>query len=438
MELLALRKGPEWGRYRACVDTLRGHSASTLCVDIRGDAMGTSDRRDAGAGPKAGPSELTLVEAVAILRRRWRLVLGGAAAAAVVAAVAHFVLPAKYEATALLLPPKSDSHVALSAQLAQMASILPVSILGTTSSSRYVDILESTRASDALIDRFELLDRYGTEYRADAREKLDRRADFEITKGDLIRISVRDTDPRTAADMANHYVQILGEIERELFIGSAGRERRFLEARVAEAEGELLAAQKALQEFQEEHKIIGTGHGLHATATLLGQLEAERTGREIELRVLLTSRSEASPQVQRLKEGIRGLSERIRELTETAGAGGREGGEAGEGKAQAKWLFPKASSVPELALQELALERRLAMRAKLYELLSTQRELAGISEARERSTIQVVAPVTVPDRPVFPSPKRSALAGALLAVGAGFIASLWSFYREHPFPRPGS
>jgi len=341
----------------------------------------------------------------------WRLIAACAAAVALAAVVAHLALPKKYEASALVMPPKDASGSSLAARLGQFANALPFVLPGASvPAERYVDVLKSDRVSDAVIDRFGLMERYGTTYRSAARKKLAKSAEFEVTKGNLICVTVTDADPQRAADIANRFVDMLGEVECNLGVESAGRQRKFLDERIQDAQANLCTAQRAWEGFQEQHRIVRVDEGLRASATVLGELAAQRISREISLQVALTSLSEASPLVQSLREEVRRLTEKIDEITKEGlragalapsagpGEGGSSGAHGGDERVS-QWLFPPVSEVPALALRQMELERELALQLKLYELLVTQRELAGIEEARSRTSMIVVSPATPPDRP---------------------------------------
>jgi uncharacterized protein involved in exopolysaccharide biosynthesis len=254
------------------------------------------------------------------------------------------------------------------------------------------------------------MDRYGASSRVKARRSLAGTSAFEVTKSGLIGITVTDKVPQAAADMANAYVEVLGELDRKLSIGKAGRERLFLDERVVEIEKDLKVAQEAFKAFQEKHRIVRVDEGLQASATVMAELEARRMAKEIEAQVLETVYSKSSPQVTILREEVKRLDEKLKEVS-------RQGVRLGGDQEGSQWLFPAVEKVPALALEQLDLERRLRLHAELYKLLVTQRELARINEAKERSTVQVVSAATAPDRPAG----LGALAKVFLGAVVGFV-----------------
>ena len=350
--------------------------------------------------------ELTLADYAVILWRRRKLVAACTLAGALLALAAHFVLPRKYEATALILPPQEAGTESLAAKLAGLSDSLPLGMPGMKApAERYVDILKSEKVAYAIADRFG--------------GSLGQRSVFEVTKGGLISIIVTDRKPETAAKRANAYAEVLGQMVSEIVVGKAGRERRFLDERLTEVEKDLKVAQEAWKAFQEKHRIVAVDEGLKATATVIAELEARRMTKEIEAQVLETVYSKASPQVTILREEVKRLDEKIKDVS-------RQGVRPGGGEEGSQWLFPAVEKVPALALEQMDLERRLRLQAELYKLLVTQRELARISEAKERSTLQVVSPATAPNRPAGLGGAAKVLLGAVAgfvlgAAAAGFL-----------------
>jgi hypothetical protein len=155
--------------------------------------------------------ELTLADYALILWRRRKLVAACTLAGALLALAAHFVLPRKYEATALILPPQEEGTESLAAKLAGLSDSLPLGMPGIKApAERYVDILKSEKVAAAIADRFG--------------RNLGQRPVFEVTKGSLISIIVTDRKPETAAKRANAYAEVLGQIVSELVVGKAGRD----------------------------------------------------------------------------------------------------------------------------------------------------------------------------------------------------------------------
>ena len=95
-----------------------------------------------------------------------------------------------------------------------------------TSGPLFVDLLRSGTVSSDLIDRFQLQKIYGKRYRVDAAKQLARRtAVVEDKKSGVISITVEDSDPRRARDLAQAYLDELNLLVNRTNTSSARQER---------------------------------------------------------------------------------------------------------------------------------------------------------------------------------------------------------------------
>ncbi|MBN1810153.1 MAG: hypothetical protein JW909_13895, partial [Planctomycetes bacterium] len=371
--------------------------------------------------------EVAMAEAVSLVWSHKLLVAACVASAVLVTAAFHYGADRKYCAETLIMPSQTDENGSMAAKLAAIGADLPAGVLSSKcSTERYVDILKSRRVADAVIDRFDLMRRYGIDVRGFARQRLAAAASFEITRGGLISVAVTDKDPALAADIANGYVCLLEQIDHEINVGKAGRERRFLDERLRQVEADLADAQAAWRSFQEKHRIVLVDEGLRSTATVMAELEARRQAKEIELEVLESVYAADSPNLKMLKTELAKLNDRLRLLSE-------KGVQVSSGHdTEAAWLFPAVEKVPALALEQLELQRKCELQSRLYELLATQRELARTAEAREVSTIQVVSPALPPDVPRRIRLKiKAGIAAVLSFIFAVFLVQAVEAHREH-------
>jgi uncharacterized protein involved in exopolysaccharide biosynthesis len=381
--------------------------------------------------PVNGVGELHIFDFLAELWKN-KLIIAVCVLVSICAALAvHCTAPKVYVATALIMPPKTDGSSSLTTRMAALNEAVPMGLPNMKSANEvYLDILKSQRASDAIIDRFSLMKRYGVLTKDDARGQLKQNSQFTLTGGQLISITFVDTDPETVAKIANAYADVLRAIDREVNVSKAASERRFLDDRIMEVEKDLHDAQEAMRVFQQKHRIIRVDDGLKATATVMAELEAERQAKEIHLHVLETVYAQNNPEIDILRAELKGFDARLKDL---AANGVRDGS---DGSGESQWLFPAVEEAPALALEQLELERKLKLQATLYELLTTQRELVRVNEARELSTIQVISPATPPDSSISMSLYARLLlwcaAGAAVSVGVIAVKVSLETYRARP------
>jgi len=179
-----------------------------------------------------------------VLKYRW-MVLSICAIAVVTTSILSLSSPKMYSASATLAPPienvQQRARPGLEWGFGFSGSMI-ANIMGVPNfAGLYIGLLGSRVVEDAIIDRLDLLQVYGTESRYLARENL--RGSTTITIVDnitnIIRITVKDTDPNRAAAIANAYVDELDRQSKRLSARQAMNQRLFLENRLKEIQGKL-------------------------------------------------------------------------------------------------------------------------------------------------------------------------------------------------------
>jgi len=376
--------------------------------------MSEIDRRTPSAD-----DEINLLDLLLVLIRQKKLILGIGAATFVLTCIVTLLIPNKYIATSRILPPQQDRNGlgAMLGGMSDLASLAGLSVAGN-SGDLYVGMLQSRTVADAIIDRFELMTVYDEKYRLRTYDELRKKAAISLGKKDgIITISVEDKDPQRAAAMANAFVEEIKRLNVKLNLGSSGRERAFLEERLAVVKDDLRRAEEALKTFQEKNKAIRIDDQASALIEAISRLKGELASKEVEVGVLLTYQTEQNSQVKAAREAIGQLKAQIRRLEQSP-----------EGQQVADDIFIATSEVPELGVQYARLLRGFKVQETLFELLSKQHELAKLSEAKSTSTIQVIDEAVAPDRKS--KPKR-ALIVILATLAAGFAGILLAFVREY-------
>ena len=138
-----------------------------------------------------------------------------------------------YESTASILPPEdtmnSGNTSALSRLSSEYSSLLP-GLAETSSPSDIINaMLKSDRMAQDIINNFNLKERYKQKYRIYMKRKLAKNTDISISKENVISITVLDTDPQIAADIANFYVSNLDKMNAELELSSSNPIVRILD-----------------------------------------------------------------------------------------------------------------------------------------------------------------------------------------------------------------
>ncbi len=341
-----------------------------------------------------------------------------------------FLIPARYESTARLMPPDSNQGGGLAMAAAELSGggtgglgSIAGDMLGLKSTSDiFVGILSSRTVQDKLIQQFDLKKLYGVGRMEDARRKLAERTGISVDrKSQIITITVTDHDPRRAAAMGEAYVAELNRLVADLSTSSARRERIFLEERLKAVSADLEAAEKDFSQFASKNAAIDVKEQgkamVEAAATLQGQLIAA----ESELQGLKQVYTDNNVRV-------RSVTARIDELKHQLDKLGGKGESMTEVSSQSgDSLYPSIRKLPLLGVTYADLYRRTRVQEAVYESLTKEYELAKVQEVKEIPTVRVLDSPNVPERKSFPPRSLIAFLGMTLAFAG---ATTWVFGKK--------
>ena len=371
-----------------------------------------------GAGPSAIRSAGQLDLWVVLSRRR------GLVAAIVLLSllgtfgVSTLVLPKMYESTATLLPQlDSKESGGLAALLTAtgaggMAQNLGATLpnMPTTPTDVFVAILKSRVMADEVIAKFGLMALYDERTMHDTRAELSERVRIAVSKEKVIKVTVEDTSPQRAADIAAHFVAGLDRLNRTLNVSKAGQNRAFLERRLNETMDTMAKAEEALRDFQAKNKAVAVEAQSKAMIEAAAMIQGQITAQEVQLQVMEGYLSPDNPDLSRVRSSIEEFRKQL---------GMMESGKGPKGVPAGGRLHPAMVTVPDLALQYGRLLRELKVQETLYALLTSQYEQAKITEARDTPTVQVLDPPIPADKQIKPRPvfytAVAGLAGLCLA-----------------------
>jgi uncharacterized protein involved in exopolysaccharide biosynthesis len=327
---------------------------------------------------RRGRPSLFWFSARAITRYRW-FVVGFSALAAVAAVVVALLLPVQYTAQARVLLPFSSGG-GLSALIGGLSPV-GGAILGSGAKdyNRYLAILTSRSLQDQVVERFDLVQRYGTDDERDpmgaAREELTKRTVLEVDmKYDFLTIAVRDADPRRAAQMANFLVDELNVRNQQLSSQSAGGQRRYVEARYREAELALDSLRAEMQRFQEANGVVELPAMAEALITSLASARAELARAEVEYQALRAQYGDDNPQVQAARDVYTALQRTQDDLLS-----GRD-----------RTIPVPMQRLPALSNEYGRLYQDVLVQTKIMEVTRPLLEQARFAEEQERMAVQVL------------------------------------------------
>lgn len=322
-------------------------------------------------------------------RRMAAAMLAGALAGA---GVSLAIRPTFVSTTTFLPPQQQQSSMAGAlASLGALAGIAGSTLGGKSPAEQYVSLMQSNSVIDRLIDRFKLAEVYDTDTRKDTRKTLQNLSQISLGKKDgLIAVTVEDTDPKRAAEIANQYVEELRRVTGSLAMTEAQQRRVFFEGQMQETKQRLTRAQSDLQASGFSERALRSEP--KATAERYAQLKATATAAEVRLQALRRSLTDNAPEVQQQVAAVETLHESLRALQQQETPAGTDGN--------------FVSRYREFKYQEA-----------VFELMAKQYEVARMDEAREGALIQVV------DR-AEPAERRSKPRRSLITAGAAMAAGL--------------
>jgi tyrosine-protein kinase Etk/Wzc len=357
-----------------------------------------------------------LLRILTILAGHWRFITGATLVGAVLTGLVALLLPNKFTATAVIMPPQKEQSTAsaLSGQLGSLAAMAGSDMGIKSPTDLYVGLLGSRTIADHLIASFRLRSLYGVKTATKARSRLKSRTRITAGKDSLIKIEVTDTDPRRAADMANAYAFEVNQLNKGLAVSDAARRRAFMERQLSQEKTALADAEVAMKETQSRLKLIQPDAQATVAIGYAAQLSAQITAGEVAIERLRMGATANNPELLRSEAELDAMRAQLKKF------------ETGRGGSN---TLPATSSMPEANLSYIRRLRELKYHEYLFELLSKQYEAARLDESKAAPDLPTVDPAVPPDEKS--SPHRL----TILLVGCGVAAILASLatYTRHSF-----
>jgi uncharacterized protein involved in exopolysaccharide biosynthesis len=348
--------------------------------------------------------------------RKRTLAKAGAIGLALATLIA-FLIPKQYESTVQVMPPDpqtSSSTLALlmgsPAAAAGFNGLASSLLMPRSPGSVFVGILQSRSVSDDIINRFDLRSVYHQKRYLETRKHLARWSDVsEDKKTGIITLTVTDTDPVRARNIAATYVQELDKLVAQLSTSSARRERTFLEERVKAVKQDLDVSTKELADFSTRNGAIDIQAQGKAMLEAGARAQGELIASESELRGLQEIYAPTSVKIQAAQARVAELKHQLQKMS---------GSSQVDQNSSADDIYPPLRQLPQLGLRYYDLVRRAKTQEAVFEALTKQYEIARVQEAREIPTVKVLDQADVPEKKSFPPRIVIMVLGMLLAICA--------------------
>ena len=368
-------------------------------------------------------TELPLLDMLVLLLGRKRFIVRFVLGSALLASIVSLLLPVRYEAKIVLLPPMQNSSIGASLMgqmgglgaLGSLASLASGSLGLKNPADMYVAFLTSRTVEDAMIQRFGLMKEYHEKRMSDTRKEFERRTTAVAgTKDGLIRLSIEDRDPKRAAELANGYVEEFRKLSASLAITEAARRRLFFEQQVQQAKDKLTEAEDAMTKTEQSTGVLQIDSQARALIESAAILRAQVVAKQVQIEGMRSFATDDNPNLILAKQELAALQS---QLEHVAGSQSDTGSDINLSKGR----------VTQSGMDYLRRYRDLKYQETVFELLAKDFEIAKLDEAREGSIIQVEDAAVPPDRRSSPHRTLIVIATTFLSF---FVAWFWILLRE--------
>jgi tyrosine-protein kinase Etk/Wzc len=336
------------------------------------------------------------------------------------------VAPRWYRAVLTIVPASTPRSAGVSSLLGSDLGGLATGLAAVggvnADAARIVAVLQSNSVTDGAIDKFGLMDRYGSRFRESAREEVWNRCEARVLpKPNLVQASCEDTDPRFAQELLAFLADHGNQVFRRVTQTSASEEARFLEARAAELRIQADETAARLREFEERHHVVDLDAQARAVVSEVAAITSQRNVKQMDLEYARTFSSSDEATTRQLESQLSVVDAQLMDLERRqAEPGPRTKRREGKGS-----MFPPALDVPKLRaeFEKLFRDRKVAETTLVYVL--ERLEGAKASEARNVSTFQVLDPPTLPGRKTRPGRAFVLAVSALVGLAASVAFEWW-------------
>jgi capsule polysaccharide export protein KpsE/RkpR len=402
--------------------------SSETIVNGREELEPLSNRVDVnGAGP---PAEPRLIRSLWKIWHKRHLLAKVGGRALIVSTLLVFLIPVRFESVTRVLPSDAVPHtggmlsalagISGSSSGSSSSSLLDLGeMLGTKNNGAlYVALLHSRTVQENLVRRFDLLRVYHALYVEGARKILDQHTEIaEDRKSFVITVTVTDHDRERARDLAQGYIDELNKLLAHVTTSSAGQQRLFLEQRLVQVKKDLETAEKNFSQYASKNATLDLPEQTRAMVESGAILEAQVIAAQSELEGLQQVYTANNVRVRTAQARLSELQRKLQQMGGPAdGAASRPSGPNDQ------QLYPPIRQLPLLGVEWADLYREVKIEETVFQLLTTQCELARMEEARETPVLNVIDPASLPARKSFPPRLMLIVASTFLWVA---LAALW-------------
>ena len=359
--------------------------------------------------PKA---DVNMLELLITLTRRKFTILKTALVITVAVAVISLVLPVRYTARIMIMPPPQQNQSLANMMLGQLSMLAGFAgkDLGVKNSvDLYQAMLTSESVENGLIQKFQLMKLYHTKTLEDTRKVLRKRTTLKPQlKEGLIQVFVDDSDPKRAADIANGYIDELHALNQRLALTENSQRREFFEDQLQQAKENLIKAEQTMKQTQEKTGVLQLDSQARTIIQNVASLRGQIAAKEVQLQGMRTFATRQHPDIVLAEEQLSALRAQLAKALHSSNV------QPGDTE------IP-TSKVPEASVEYIRAYRDLRYYETIYEIISKQYEAARLDEARSASFAEVVDPAVPPERKSFPHQILMTIVGFFAGILLGCV-----------------
>jgi tyrosine-protein kinase Etk/Wzc len=367
---------------------------------------------------------------IALGQEKWTLIVV-TFLAAITGVVVSLITPATYVSRTSIMPSQQSgggggglASLGSLAGLAGMGALSNMAAGIKSSDEMFIALMRSQSVQSALIQQFQLKERYGARNTEEARQALNLNvAILANKKSGMLFIDAQDKDPEFAAQLANAQVKELNVILSRLAVTEAQQRRAYYEQQI-------IKTQTKIPQLELEYKEAQKSSGLEVASLLseAGTLPGQIAAKELQLQVLSRFATPQNPDLKRLAVEISALRAQMAryELSKTDPKTSElsKPGQVSE-STKTNFVQKATQAYNTLKIQEALLDGYVK-----------QLELAKVDEAKEGPAVQVVDEARAPEMRAKPERKKLVLAytvtGLIIAFVLAALRALLRHVRSTP------
>ncbi|MGH8000296.1 MAG: GumC family protein, partial [Brasilonema sp.] len=208
-----------------------------------------------------------------ILKRRWLSAFGIFLTVFLIAALPSSLKKADYEAEGKLLFQRTNSISSLTGLGTEIGKLESVSQENSNPLTTEAEVISSVPVVQKTIDKLQLKDKKGKPLKY--KEFMKGLVVSEIEKTDILKVSYKDTDPQTTAQVVNTLTTTYLEYNVSFRRTEAVAARKFIEKQLPQAELVVRKAEVELARFKEKNKVVALQEEANKAVEVITDLQKQ-------------------------------------------------------------------------------------------------------------------------------------------------------------------